>query len=206
MDSPMLSGLFIQSLTRRIERWLESGKLDESDLDRALTPNARSVVEGAGVSVEGLPLADAESLVALASDQLGGDTGLVEWAREIVDEWQGDSRVAGILEACLRLQDGPGFVVTQASEQILASPTWLYEGGAELFTVRLRGLEDATPGLTALVGALLCRLAERAGRGFDDVRFEGVDRGELLVFGERAPVDPVDAEGLSRLHRAALVG
>ena len=80
---------------------------------------------------------------------------------------------------------------------------WYYEGGARAFQVQLRGWETASVVLASLLGACLARLAEAVDLGALDLRFEGVDGGELVVFGEVGPVDMELAE--SRLHRAALV-
>ena len=56
------------------------------------------------------------------------------------------------------------------------------------------------------VSPALSGLAESAMDGFEDLRFEGVDAEELLIFGERSTPQLVDDSSESRLHRAALIG
>ena len=206
MHSIELSGLFIQPLAQRIAGWLDTGKLDDEDLDDALTPNARSIVDPSTDFTHWVPLDDVETLVAVVANQLGGETGLADWAQTIVDGWVDEQRVVSILRDARGLVDGPGYAVVQSSKRLIRDSQWHYEGGRDRFSVRLSGLETASSPLKALLGALLSRLAEATENGFEDVRFTGVDAAELLVFGERRKLDPVDEKSESRLHRAALVG
>lgn len=205
MDPICLSGLFLEPVTTRLARWLEAGKLDEGDLDDALTANARALVDHHPAQAEWTPLADVESLVGLASAQLGGETGLVEWAQEIVDVWADEDRVVSILEEAVGLVDGPGYAVVSVSERFVSGADWQYQGGRDRFSVRIAGLEETSAELKALLGALLARLAECASSDFEDVRFEGVDAGELVIFGRSQRTLPRDVESERRLHRAALV-
>jgi hypothetical protein len=205
MRSIHLSGLFVRPLAQRIAGWLEAGKLDEEDLDRALTPNARSLVDLSSVFTDWVPLEDAETLVTLVADQLGGEAGLVEAAGDFVEAWLRDALVVTLLDDAHRLVDGTGYVLTQTSERLLRRIEFRYEGGRERFCVRLLGLSAASSDLKALLGALLARLAEKLEGGFGDVRVDGVDSGELLIFAQRRTFDALDASGESRLHRAALI-
>jgi hypothetical protein len=205
MHSIELSGLFIQPLARRIAGWLDTGKLDEEDLDDALTPNARSIVDPSTDFTDWVPLADVETLIAVVAGQLGGETGLAEWAGSIVDGWAEEQGVVSILQDAHGLVDGPGYAVVQSSKRLIRDSDWQYEGGRDQFSVRLVGLDAASSDLKVLLGALLSRLAEATQNGFDDVRFEGIDSTDLLIFGERSVLDLTDETGESRLHRAALV-
>jgi len=199
-----LSGLFIEPLAQRIADWLDTGKLDEADLDGALTPNARALVDPSTDSTDWVPLADVETLVAVVAGQLGGEAGLAGWAQTVVDGWADEQRVVSILQDARGLVDAPGYVVIESSKRLIRASDWHYEGGRNRFSVRLCGLESASSDLKALLGALLSRLAEATEQGFEDVRFEGGAAADLLVCGERSGVDPIDEESESRLHRAAL--
>lgn len=203
MNEIHLSGLIAQPIASRIRSWLEDGKLTEDDLDRTLTTEARAHVEHSIGHADWASLADVEGLVELASQQIGGETGLVEWADELVEDCRRDERLANVLRAGMALVDSPGFIVSQASSIFLRDAEWFYDGGRSGWSVRLAGVGDASSELKSLLGALLARLADTSdGRDFD-VRFEGVDRDDLVVFGE-APVRD-DADGESRLHQAALI-
>ncbi len=206
MHSIELSGLFIQPLAQRIAGWLDTGKLDEADLDGALTPNARSIVDLATDFIDWVPLDDVETLVAVVAAQLGGETGLADWAQTIVEGWADEQLFVSILQDARGLVDAPGYVVIQSSKRLIRYSDWQYEGGRDRFSVRLLELETASSDLKALLGALLSRLAEATENGFEEVRFEGVEAAELLVCGERNVPDPIDEKGESRLHRVALVG
>jgi hypothetical protein len=199
-----LSGLIIAPLVQRIAGWLDTGKLDEAELDGALTPNARSIVDPSTDFTDWVPLADVETLVAVVAGQLGGETGLADWAQTVVDGWADEQRVVSIRQAARGLVDGPGYVVIQSSKQLIRDSDWHYEGGRNRFSVRLGGLETASSDLRALLGALLSRLAEATENGFEDVRFEAVAATDLLVFGKRNAMDPIDEKSEIRLHRAAL--
>jgi hypothetical protein len=192
MHSIELSGLFIQPLAQRIAGWLDTGKLDEEDLDDALTPNARSIVDPSTDFTHWVPLDDVETLVAVVARQLGGETGLADWAQTIVDGWADEQRVVSILQDARGMVDGPGYAVIQSSKRLIRDSDWRYEGGGDRFSVRLLGLETASPYLKVLLGAILSRIAEATENGFEDVRFEAVDAAELLVFGERSRLDPID--------------
>ena len=204
MHSIELSGLFIQPLAQRIADWLDTGKLDEADLDGALTPNARALVDPSTDSTDWVPLADVETLVAVVAGQLGGEVGLAAWAQTVVDGWADEQRVVSILQDARGLVDGPGYVVIESSKRLIRDSDWHYEGGRNRFSVRLCGLESASSDLRVLLGVLLSRLAEATEQGFEDVRFEAVAAADLLVFGERSGGDPIDEKSESRLHRAAL--
>ena len=79
-------------------------------------------------------------------------------------------------------------------------------GGRQGFGVRFDGTASLSPALKSLVGACLARFAESLGPANLDVRFEGIDGGPLVVFGELAGIDEEEAiRAESRLHRAALV-
>ena len=69
--------------------------------------------------------------------------------------------------------------------------------------MRLSGVGVASAPLKALLGGTLARLAERAGASAFDVRFDGIDGDELVIFGELECGDRSLAE--SRLQRAALI-
>jgi hypothetical protein len=206
MQEIHLSGLFVQPLARQIAEWLEEGKLDEGDLDRGLTPNARALVESATLSADWVPLADVESLVGLAAGQLGGETGLVEWTRTTIAAWAEQDRLGSVLAGTRGMVDAMGYGVTQAMQQLVRNPDWYYEGGSEAFSVRLTGLVQASSDLMALLGALLSGLVEGCAEGFEDIRFEGVDAEALMIFGERSAPHAIDESSESRLHRAALIG
>jgi len=205
MQVPELSGLLVRPLAERVSEWLDAGKLDADDLDRILTPNACSLVEAGAECMDWVPLEDAEALVALISEQVGGGPGLVEWAETIVDRWLSDSPFAETANAAQGLIDAAGYAASQSSEKLIRNADWRLEAGRDRFSFRVLGLESMSSDLKTLLGALLSRLAEGADRGFDDLRFDGVDGGELRVFGERPAVDEMDDAGLSRLLRAALI-
>ena len=206
MSSIMLSGLVVQPVALRIEEWLGAGKLTEEDLEGALDHDARALVDHGISAGDWTPLTVAESLVALASSQVGGETGLVEWAGAIVDHWCESDPFGDWITRSRGLVDGPGFLAAHASEALVREAQWRYEGRGGDFVLRVSGFEAATPELRALLGALLARLAEHAIEGVLDVRFTGVDEAELVVFGESGSQPSADPAGESRLLRAALVG
>ncbi len=203
MRSIEVSGLLLQPLAARVRGWLAEGKLDENDLERALTNDARAFVDHQVAREDWALLADAEGLVAVIADQLGGEPGIVEWAGEVVEEWLLEAPIEQLLRSARRLTDAPGFVVSQTSERLVREGGWHYEGGAERFSVRLSGIGAASTPLKALIGGTLARLAERAGASAFDVRFDGIDGDELVIFGELECGDRALAEG--RLQRAALI-
>jgi len=203
MSAIELSGLIVEPLAQRLRAWCSAGKLEEDDLERALSQDARAWIDHSISTGDWVAIEDVEGLVAIAADQLGGETGLVDWADELVADWLLEGAVTDLTTAGEGLVDGPGFVVSQASTLLIRGGGWSYEGGARAFQVQLRGLETASVALASLLGACLARLAEAVDLGALDVRFEGVDGDDLVVFGEVGPVDMGLAE--SRLHRAALV-
>jgi hypothetical protein len=205
MRSLELSGRLVGLLARSVSSWADAGKLDDVDLDRRLSSTARALVDSPDTSIDWVPVEEAECLVQIVSDQVGGSPGLVEWIETVLDDWSSDPRPAEILAAGRVLVDGAGFVVAQASDCLLRGAQWRFDGGRERFSVRVRGLESMSPESKTLLGALLTRFAEGLADGFEDLRFEGVDDGELCIFGERAMSDTVDGSSESRLHRAALV-
>lgn len=199
-----MSGLLVQPIARRLADWTESGKLDDAALD-GLSTEARAWVEHSIAPTDWAAGDDVEALVDLAATQLGGETGLVEWADEIAADLLDAAPIAAVVEAARRLSgDGPGFAASQTGGQLLRAVRWQYEGGASHFAVRFEGLGAASPALKSLVGACLARVANAGDPRPFDTRFEGVDQDALSVFGE------LEAEGLSegeasRLHRAALI-
>jgi hypothetical protein len=206
MSSIVLSGLVVQPIALRVEEWLAEGKLTEEDLESALVHDERALVDH-GISVsDWVPLEVVECLVALASSQLGGETGLVEWAGEIVASWREGEIFESWIARARGLVDGPGFLAAHASELLLRDPEWCYEGGRMRFSLRLGGVGSATPELTAFLGSLLARLAEEAAEDDIDVRFTGVDEDELVVFADYDAGALIDPTSESRLLRAALVG
>ena len=199
-----LSGLIVQPIARRLADWTESGKLEDAALD-GLSTEARAWVEHSISPSDWAGVDDVEALVAIAAEQLGGETGIVEWADEIVRDLIETGPIADVLAAAARLPgDGPGFAASQTSERILRAVAWGYEGGASRFAVRLEGLGEASPALKSLLGACLARVAEEGDARAFDTRFEGVDGGALAVFGELEG-EPLSAGEASRLHRAALI-
>lgn len=203
MQSIELSGLLVQPIADRVRDWFHAGKLDEDDLERALSSDARAFVDHSIAARDWAPLRDVEGLIALAAEQLGGETGIVEWADEIVADWLLEAEVEGLMAQSRAIVDGPGFVVSQASELLVRESVWRYDGGREGFSVRLLGMAEVSPALKALLGATLARLAAGACARALDVRFDGIDGDELVVFGELEMGDASLAE--SRLHRAALI-
>ena len=199
-----LSGLLVQPIARRLADWTESGKLDENDLD-VLSTEARAWVEHSIAATDWAGIDEVEALVELAAGQLGGETGLVEWADEIARDLLAEAPIASVVDAAMRLEsDGPGFAVSQTGDRLLRAVRWQYEGGASRFLVRFEGLGESSPALKSLVGACLARVASAGDPRAFDTRFDGVDGPELAVFGE------LEGEGLtegeaSRLHRAALI-
>lgn len=198
---------FVEPLASLVRDWHVDGKLDEADLEHALTARARAWVDGIGEARGAIPAEDVESLVALVSEQLGGEAALADLAGEVATGWLLRAPFEGLLRAARPLVDGPGFVVSQASEALAVRPDWRYRGGREAFEVQLHGLAAASPALKAYLGTLLARLARAAvprDRTFD-WRVEGIDEGALVVsaVAEASPIDPAPA--LSRLRRAALV-
>jgi hypothetical protein len=197
---------FVELLADCVRSLVANGKLDDDAVDRGLTAPARAWVEGACEATRSTPLADVESLVALVASQVGGEAGLVERADPIVAGWASRAPIASWLRASEALVDGPGFVVSQASEWLVVSPEWTYAGGREGFEVAVHGLPTASPGLRALLGALLARVAACGSKRTIDVRVHGVDGGPLVIAGHApSAADPDPAEEC-RLHRAALAG
>jgi hypothetical protein len=205
MQDLQLSGLFVAPLAGCVASWIDAGKLDDDDLDRILTSNARAMVDAPSELVDWIPLEDVESLVRVVAGQLGAAAGLVEWVESVVGGWSEDIQVSSILHGATSLIDGTGYVVALTSERLIREANWRFEGSRERFSVRLLGLESASTDLKALLGAFLSRLAQRLEGGFDDLRFEGVDDEDLCIFGERSSSDTIDGSGESRLHRAALI-
>jgi hypothetical protein len=199
-----LSGLIVQPIAQRIRDWNLDGKISEEDFDRVLSSDGRALVDHSLAPGDWVPAPDVEGLIGLAAEQLGGETGLVEWADEIVSGWQLEPAIEDLIHAGRALADSPGFVVSQAIELIVRDANWTYDGGRTSFSVRLAGLGDVSPALKALIGALLARLALAPATLDFDVRFDGVDGDDLVVFGE-APDGTDDGQGESRLHQAALV-
>lgn len=203
MQSIQLSGLLVGPIAQRIRAWTLDGKINENDLDDALTTNARALVDHSSSFVDWTRLEDVEGLVALVAEQIGGETGLVEWAEDLVESWRNETPIEDLIRNGQSLADAPGYVVSQASELLVRDADWFYDGGRSAFTLRLAGLGDASSALKALLGAVLAGLAMvSAGRGFD-VRFDGVDSDDLVVFGEA--VSGTDPTQESRLHQAALI-
>jgi hypothetical protein len=203
MASIEFSGLLVQPVAHRVREWFLAGKIDEGQLERGLTFAARAYVDHEIAGRDWAPISDVEGLVGLAADQLGGETGLVDWAEEIVQGWTLEGPIEALIASARRIVDGPGLVACRASELLLRTSGWQYEGGRESFCVRLQGVEQASPALKALLGATLGRLAAAGDSREFDVRFDGLDGGELVIFGEVEAADVAAAE--SRLHRAALI-
>lgn len=197
---------FVDLLADCVRELVANGKLDDDAVDRGLSAPARAWVEGAVEATRSTPLADVETLVALVASQVGGEAGLAERADPIVAGWASRAPFASWLRASEALVDGPGFVVSQASEWLVVSPEWTYAGGRDGFEVAVHGLPAASPGLLALLGALLARIAARGSKRALDVRVRGVDGGPLVISGQvPSTADPDPAEEC-RLHRAALAG
>lgn len=206
MSSSPLRALFVEALAERVRCWLAEGKLDDDQVDDGLSGPARAWVEGTCEATQSTPLEDVETLVALVSAQLGGDAALAELADGIVAGWIARGPVGGLIRAGLPLVDGAGLVASQASEWLVVAPDWSYEGGAETFALRLRGLSAASPALRALLGALLARLAAAGSKRAFDIRVGGIDEPELVIEGHALPPRGSDPADESRLHRAALAG
>jgi hypothetical protein len=204
MQPIQLSGLIVQPIAQRIRDWNLDGKISEEDFDRVLSSDGRALVDHPLAPGDWVPAPDVEGLVGLAAEQMGGETGLVEWADEIVSGWELEPAIEDLIHAGRALVDSPGFVVSQASEMIVRDANWTYDGGRTSFSVRLSGLGDVSPALKALIGALLARLALAPTTLDFDVRFDGIDGDDLVIFGE-APDGTDDGQGESRLHQAALV-
>jgi hypothetical protein len=203
MNSIHLGGLLVAPIARRIREWNLDGKINEDDLEYALTTDARALVDHSMGFVDWAPLEDVEALVGLVADQIGGETGLVEWAQDLVEGWQSEAPISDLIRGGRSLTDTRGFVVSQTSELLVRDADWIYDGGRSGFSVRLRGLGHATSALRVLLGAILARLAMAPGGREFDVRFDGIDDDELVVFGEALGFDDPDEE--SRLHQAALI-
>ena len=203
MQSIHLSGFLVQPIVERIRDWNADGKITEDDLERALTTDARAHLDHSIGIADWASLGDVEGLVALAAEQIGGETGFVEWAVELVELWREEEPIEGLMHVSRSLTDAPGFIVSQVSEILVRDADWLYDGGRLAFSVRLRGMSEASPALKSFLGALLARIAIASRDRDFDVRFEGIDCDDLVVFGE-APADDV-ADGESRLHQAALI-
>lgn len=199
-----LSGLLVQPLAERLADWTESGKLEDEALDR-LSTEARAWVEHSIAPTDWAELDDVEALVDLAAVQLGGETGLVEWADEIAATLLGAAPIADVVEAARRLaEDGPGFAASQCGSRLLRAVRWQYEGGASSFTVHFDGLGTASAALKSLLGACLARIASAGDPRSFDTRFAGVDGDTLSVFGE-LEAEVLSESEVSRLHRAALI-
>jgi hypothetical protein len=198
-----LSGFLVQPIVERVRDWSADGKITEDDLERALTSDARAHLDHSIGIADWASLGDVEGLVVLAAEQIGGETGFVEWAEEIVECWREAEPIEGLMRASRSLADAPGFIVSQVSEILVRNADWLYDGGRLAFSVRLRGMSEASPALKSFLGALLARIAIASRDRDFDVRFEGIDGDDLVIFGE-APSDD-DADGESRLHQAALI-
>jgi hypothetical protein len=203
MQSIHLSGLFVQPIIQRVREWNAEGKITEDDLERALSTDARAHVDHSIGRSDWASLGDVECLVALAAEQIGGETGFVEWAEEVVESWGEEESIERLMRAGRSLPDAPGFIVSQVSEILVRDADWLYDGGRLAFSVRLRGMSHASPALKSFLGALLAGIAVASKDRDFDVRFEGVDHDDLVIFGEHPVHDDVGRE--SRLHRAALI-
>jgi hypothetical protein len=205
METIELSGRWVAHLAGRVRAWELEGKLDEEDLDRALSTDARAWLDHTLAFDDWAALADVEALVGLMSERLGSEAELVDSIEELVPDLLLDARIEEVVAVGRRLVDGPGFAASQLCERLVRRVDWSYEGGRESFSVRVAGLEPASPALRAMLGATLARLAAMADARDYDVRVDGVDGGSLVVFGEidRGEDETVRAE--SRLHRAALV-
>ena len=203
MQSIHLSGLLVGPIAQRIRAWSLDGKINEDDLEFALTADARALVDHSAGFVDWIPLEDVEGLVSLVAEQIGGETGLVEWAQELSESWQNEAPIDDLIRGGRSLADAPGFVVSQACELLVRDADWVYDGGRSAFAVRLRGMSEVSPALKVLLGALLARLATAPdGRDFD-VRFDGIDDSDLRIFGETLSGEDPNQE--SRLHQAALI-
>ncbi|MFO0690810.1 MAG: hypothetical protein U0900_19085 [Myxococcota bacterium] len=205
MSSTAYLAPFVEPLARLVRDWQADGKLDEDDLDRALSARARAWVDGVCEASVPTPAEDVETLVALVAGQLGGDAALSDLAGEIASDWLARPPIEGLLRAAGSLVDGPGLVASQAADWLVELPDWTYRGGREGFALALRGPAAASPGLKALLGALLVRLASASARSPLDLRVEGLDGGALVVSGVAEPIRTNDPAEESRLHRAALV-
>jgi hypothetical protein len=204
MSGIHLSGLIVEPIAERIRAWNRAGKISEEELENALSDDARALIDHSLSEQDWASIDDVEDLIGLAADQIGGETGLVEWADEIVACWQEKAVVENLVKAGRSLTDSPGFVVSQVSALLLRDADWLYDGCRSSFNVRLRGIGELSPALKALIGALLARLAMMPTELEFDVRFDGVDGGDLVVFGELVGQGD-DEAGESRLHQAALI-
>lgn len=196
---------FVEPLARLVRDWQGDGKLDEDDLDRALSARARAWVDGVCEASAPTPADDVETLVALIAGQLGGEAALADLAGEIASDWIAQPPFDGLLRAGRSLVDGPGFVVGEAADRLVVDADWSYRGGRDAFALRLDGVASASPALKALLGALLVRLAGAASRSPLDLRVEGLDGGPLVVTATLEPPRASDPGEESRLHRAALV-
>ena len=204
MNGIHFSSLIVEPISLRIRDWHVAGKITEEDLENALSEDARALIDHSLAEGDWASMDDVEGLVGLAAEQIGGEAGLVEWAEEIVSCWREDSAVEDLIKAGRGLPDSAGFVVSQMSELLLRDADWIYDGGRSSFSVRLRGMSEVSPALKALIGAVLARLATTPTELDFDVRFDGVDGGDLVVFGEL--VDQAGADGgEGRLHQAALI-
>ena len=203
MQSIHLSGHLVGPIAQRIRAWSLDGKINEDDLEFALTADARALVDHSAGFVDWTPLEDVEGLLSLVAERIGGDTGLVEWAQELVQDWQDREPVESLIRGGRSLADAPGFVVSQACALLVRDADWVYDGGRSGFAVRLRGMSEMSPAMKVLLGALLARLAMAPdGRDFD-VRFDGIDDHDLRIFGEALSNEDPNQE--SRLHQAALI-
>jgi hypothetical protein len=204
MNGIHLSGLIVEPITERIRVWNVAGKISEEDLENALSEDARTLIDHSIAEADWVSLDDVESLVGLVAEQIGGETGLVEWADEIVLGWREKAVIQNLVKAGRSLTDSPGFVVSQASALFLRDADWHYDGGRSSFNVRLGGMGELSPALKALIGALLARLAIMPTDLDFDVRFDGVDGGDLVVFCEIVGQESNEG-GEGRLHQAALI-
>lgn len=206
MQSIQLSGLFVAPIAQRIRQWIDAGKINEDDLANALSSDARAFVDHSMDPSDWAPLEDVEDLVRLVADQIGGEAALVDWSEAILESERVESPIEGLIHSGRSLVDAPGFVVSQASELLVRDADWRYEGGRSAFSVRLRGVSDVSPALKSLLGGLLARLAESSSARDFDVRFDGIDGEDLVVFGEVVWEGELQVdERESRLHQAALI-
>ncbi len=202
-DETQLSAFFVTPVADLLRRWTLAGKLDEDDLERTLSANAQALVDHPMDPADWAQLSDVEGMVGLAASELGGEAGLVDWAEEVVSEWIDSGQLSDLLGSARALVDSEGFAVSEASSLFVREPRWQYEGSARGFSVRVSGVAEASPALKALLGGILSRLAEQVSEVSFDVRVDGVDASDLVIFGEAENGPDPSAEG--RLHRAALI-
>lgn len=198
-----LSAFFVSPVADFLRSRTLSGKLDEDEIERTLSANAQAILDHSMDPSDWAELRDVEGMVSLVASELGGEAGLVEWAEEVVTGWIEAGTLDALLESARALVDSQGFAVSQASALFVREPAWEYEGNDRGFSVRVRGVAEASPALKALLGGILSRLGRRVSPVSFDVRVEGVDSKDLVIFGEAQDGEDISAEG--RLHRAALI-